>query len=155
MKKYLVVAGLLILAAGGFYGWYVRMVNYGAFASEYPRYISDDGTIFVYGPDWSGEGGKCIYPIWVARKKFGLFWWFDKKLCKMVDSGSSGNVTLETADQSFRFENDAFCYSDEESGGVIPIYCGIKVNGEMVRCHLNYYGWTPQQEWRVRSYNDV
>ena len=67
-------------------------------------------------------------------------------LCKTVDSGSSGNFTLETADQNFRFANDSFCYSDEESGGVIPIYCEIKEDGKMVRRHLNCYGWTPQQE---------
>ena len=143
MKKYLVVAGLLILAAGGLYGWYVRTVNYGAFASEYPRYISDDGTIFVYGPDWSGEGGKCIYPIWVARKKFGLFWWFDKKLCKMVDSGSSGNVTLETEDNRFRFSDCSRCYLASECEK-IPICCEIEENGEMVEYHLNCYGWTPE-----------
>ena len=143
MKKYLVVAGLLILAAGGFYGWYVRTVNYGAFASEYPRYISDDGTIFVYGPDWSGEGGKCIYPIWVARKKFGLFWWFDKKLCKMVDSGSSGNVTLETEDKRFRFSDCSRCYLASECEK-IPICCELEENGEMVEYHLNCYGWTPE-----------
>ena len=143
MKKYLVVAGLLILAAGGFYGWYVRTVNYGAFASEYPRYISDDGTIFVYGPDWSGEGGKCIYPIWVARKKFGLFWWFDKKLCKMVDSGSSGNVTLETEDNRFRFSDCSRCYLASECEK-IPICCELEENGEMVKYHLNCYGWTPE-----------
>ena len=143
MKKYLVVAGLLILAAGGLYGWYVRTVNYGAFASEYPRYISDDGTIFVYGPDWSGEGGKCIYPIWVARKKFGLFWWFDKKLCKMVDSGSSGNVTLETSDKRFRFSDCSRCYLASECEK-IPICCELEENGEMVEYHLNCYGWTPE-----------
>ena len=143
MKKILVVAGLLILAAGGFYGWYVRTVNYGVFASEYPRYISDDGTIFVYGPDWSGEGGKCIYPIWMARKKFGLFWWFDKKLCKMVDSGSSGNVTLETPDKRFRFSDCSRCYLASECEK-IPICCEIEENGEMVEYHLNCYGWTPE-----------
>ena len=143
MKKILVVAGLLILAAGGLYGWYVRTVNYGAFASEYPRYISDDGTIFVYGPDWSGEGGKCIYPIWVARKKFGLFWWFDKKLCKMVDSGSSGNVTLETPDKRFRFADCSRCYLASECEK-IPICCELEENGEMVEYHLNCYGWTPE-----------
>ena len=114
--------------------------------SDLPGYISDDGTVLVYGPDWDREGGKCppnFYPVWVARKKSGRFGGFEKMLCKMVDSGSSGNFTLETADRGFRFENDAFCYSDEESGGVIPIYCEIKEDGEMVRYHLSSYGWTP------------
>ena len=141
-KKILGVAGVFIFTVIGFYGWRLWAQNEEMYHSGYPNYISDDGTIFVYGPDWSGEGGKCIYPVWVARKKFGLFWGVDKKLCKMVDSGSSGNFALETADQCFKFENYAFCYSEEESGGVIPIYCEIKEDGEMVRRHLNCYGWT-------------
>lgn len=76
--------------------------------SDLPGYISDDGTVLVCGPDWDREGGKCppnFYPVWVARKKFGLLGNSEKMLCKMVDSGSSGNFTLETADKGFRFEN--------------------------------------------------
>ena len=136
-KKILIsVAGLIVLAAIGSYVWRLWVQNEEMYHSDYPGYISDDGMVLVYGPDWDREGGKCppgFYPVWVARKKFGLFGGFEKMLCKMVDHGSSGNFILETADQSFRFDNDAFCYSDEEGGGVIPIYCEIKEDGKMVR----------------------
>lgn len=149
-KKILVaIVCLIVLAAIGFYVWRVWVQNEEMYHSDYPGYISDDGMVLVYGPDWDREGGKCppgFYPVWVARKKFGLFGGCEKMLCKMVDSGSSGNFILETADQSFRFDNDAFCYSDEEGGGVMPIYCEIKEDGKMVRRHLNCYGWTPQPE---------
>lgn len=149
-KKILIsVAGLIVLAAIGFYVWRVWAQNEEMYHSDCSGYISDDGTVLVYGPDWDREGGKCLpnfYPVWVARKKFGLFGGFKRMLCKMVDSGSSGNFTLETSDRCFRFENDSFCYSEAESGGVIPIYCEIKEDGEMVRHHLNCYGWTFQQE---------
>lgn len=149
MKRKIAVVGLILLTVIGAYAWRLWGQNEELYHSGYPNYISDDGTVFVYGPDWDREGGTCppsFCPVWVARKKFGLFGGFEKKLCKMVDSGSSGNFTLETADRCFRFENDAFCYSDEESGGVIPIYCEIKVGGEMIRHHLNCYGWTIQPE---------
>lgn len=149
MNRKILVAtvGLIVLVAGGFYFWLLWGQKESMRHADCPDYISDDGKVFVCGPDWNWKGEKrppYVYPVWVARKRFGLFGRFEMKLCKMVDSGSSGNFTLETADRCFRFENYAFCYSDEEGAGIMPIYCEIKEDGEMVRYHLNCYGWTPQ-----------
>ena len=149
-KKILVaIVCLIALAAVGFYVWRLWGRKDAMCHDGYPDYISDDGTVFVYGPDWDCKGVKCppfFYPVWVARKRFGQFGEFKMMLCEKTDSGSCGNFTLETADRCFRFENYAFGYSDEESGGEIPIYCEIKEDGEMVRYHLNCYGWTPFTE---------
>ena len=57
-KKILIsVAGLIVLAAIGFYVWQMWAQNEEMCHSDYPGYISDDGMVLVCGPDWDREGG--------------------------------------------------------------------------------------------------
>ena len=83
MTKRILIAivSLIVLAVIGFYVWQMWTQNEEMYHSDYPGYISDDGMVLVYGPDWDREGGKCpsgFYPVWVARKRFGLIGGFKR-----------------------------------------------------------------------------
>lgn len=102
------------------------------------NYISDDGQLIVYGPDFQRKkiiGDRRFYPVILLRMRYFEVGRPEVVWCEIVERGRRGNCTLRSEDGSVELSDHSFGYTGEP--GEVPISLTLSKGVQRGVIHLN------------------